>query len=64
MGELIRQVCNAFEIEVLKHIISKNHIHLLVSAPTDTAPGKITRKINGQYSTKLFENIPGLMTRY
>ncbi len=31
--ELIRQTCNAFEIEILKGVVSKDHVHLLVSAP-------------------------------
>jgi len=30
--ELIRQTCNAFEI--LKALVSKDHVHLLVSAPS------------------------------
>ena len=31
--ELIRQTCQVFEIEILKGVVSKDHVHLLVSAP-------------------------------
>lgn len=31
--ELIRQTFQAFEIEILKGVVSKDHVHLFVSAP-------------------------------
>lgn len=31
--EFVRETCEAFEIEMLKGVISKDHIHLLVSSP-------------------------------
>ena len=39
--ELIRQTCNAFEIEILKGVVSKDHVHLFVSAPPSMAPSEI-----------------------
>ena len=36
--ELIRQTCQSFEIEILKGVVSKDHAHLLVSAPLNMAP--------------------------
>ena len=51
--ELIRQTCEAFEIEILKGVVSKDHIHILVSAPPDMAPSEIMRRIKGRTSTKL-----------
>lgn len=43
--ELIRQTCHAFEIEILKGVVSKDHVHLLVSAPPNLAPSEIMRRI-------------------
>lgn len=43
--ELIRQTCEAFEIEILKGVVSKDHVHLLVSAPPNLAPSEIMRRI-------------------
>ena len=62
--ELIRQTCHAFGIEILKGVISKDHVHLLVSAPPNMAPSEIMRRIKGRSSTKLFECFPELKRRY
>ena len=62
--ELIRQTCQAFEIEILKGVISKDHVHLFVSAPPNMAPSEIMRRIKGRSSSKLFECFPLLKKRY
>ncbi|MBC8285868.1 MAG: IS200/IS605 family transposase, partial [Nitrospinae bacterium] len=43
--ELVRQTCEAFEIRILKGAVSKDHVHLLVSAPPNMAPSEIMRRI-------------------
>ena len=62
--ELIRQTCQAFEIEILKGVASKDHVHLFVSAPPSLAPSEIMRRIKGRSSSKLFEKYPELNRRY
>ena len=62
--ELIRQTCHAFEIEILKGVVSKDHVHLLVSAPPNMAPSEIMRRIKGRTSSKFFESFPDLKKRY
>ncbi len=62
--ELIRQTCQAFEIEILKGVVSKDHVHLFVSAPPNMAPSEIMRLIKGRSSAKLFESFPDLKRRY
>ncbi|VAW27301.1 Transposase [hydrothermal vent metagenome] len=58
--ELIRQTCNVFEIEILKGVVSKDHVHLLVSAPPNMVPSEIMRRVKGRSSSKLFEKFPEL----
>ena len=58
--ELVRQTCNAFEIEILKGVVSKDHVHFLVSAPPNMAPSEIMRRTKGRSSAKLFESFPDL----
>ena len=41
--EPIRQTCQAFEIEILKGVVSRDHVHLFVSAPPSRAPSEIMR---------------------
>ena len=62
--ELIRETCNAFEIEVIKGVISKDHVHLFVSTPPNMAPSEIMRRIKGRSSSKLLESFPDLKKRY
>ena len=62
--ELVRQTCEAFEIEILKGVVSKDHVHLLLSAPPTMAPSEIMRRIKGRSSAKLFESFPLLKKRF
>jgi putative transposase len=62
--DLIRQICEAFEIQIIKGAVSKDHVHILVSAPPELAPSEIMRRIKGRTSIKLFEEFPALKKRY
>ena len=60
----MRETCTAFEIEILKGVVSLDHVHILVSAPPNMAPSEIMRRIKGRTSRKLFEDFPLLKKRY
>ena len=60
LKELIRQTCQAFEIRIISGVISKDHVHILVSAPPNMAPSEIMRRIKGRTSSHLFEEFPHL----
>ena len=62
--ELVRQTCEAFEIRILKGVVSLDHMHILVSAPPTLAPSEIMRRIKGRSAAKLFEEFPVLKKRY
>ncbi len=62
--DLVRQTCEVFEIKILKGVVSKDHVHLLVSAPPTMAASEIMRRIKGRTSSKLFEEYPRLKKRY
>ncbi len=62
--ELVRQTCDAFEIRIIKGVVSKDHVHILVSAPPEMAPSEIMRRIKGRTAHKLFEEFPTLKQRY
>ncbi|SHI67698.1 Transposase IS200 like, partial [Desulfatibacillum alkenivorans DSM 16219] len=53
--ELVRQTCESFEIRIIKGVVSKDHVHIFVSAPPTMAPSEIMRRIKGRSATKLFE---------
>ena len=62
--ELIRQTCTAFDIDIITGVVSKDHVHLLLSSPPNMAPSEIMRRIKGRTSSKLFELFPHLKKRY
>ena len=62
--ELVRQTCETFEIRIIKGVISKDHVHIFVSAPPTLAPSEIMRRIKGRTSARLFEEFPHLRKRF
>jgi putative transposase len=62
--DLVRQTCEAFEIRIIKGVVSKDHVHIFVSAPTTMAPSEIMRRIKGRSATRLLEVFPWLRKRY
>ena len=62
--ELVRQTCEAFEIRIIKGVVSKDHVHIFVSAPPTMAPSEIMRRIKGRTASKLFEEFPMIKKRY
>jgi putative transposase len=51
--ELVRGVCQTNEVEILAGHVSKDHIHLLVSAPPHLSVSKLVQYIKGYTSRKL-----------
>ncbi len=51
--ELIRQVCKENDTEILAGHVSKDHIHLLVSAPPYLSVSKLVQYAKGYSSRKL-----------
>ena len=62
--DLVRQVFEYLEIEILRGVVSKDHVHLLVSAPPTISASDIMRRIKGRTSTKLLNEYPLLKKRY
>ena len=62
--ELVRQTCTMLEVEVIRGVVSKDHIHVLVSSPPTLSPSTLMRRIKGRTSSKLFEEFPHLKKRY
>ena len=61
---LVGETCEAFEIRIVKGVVSRDHIHILVSCPPNMAPSEIMRRIKGRTSSKLFEEFPHVKKRY
>lgn len=62
--ELVRQTCERFEILILRGVVHKDHVHILVSAPTNISLSEIMRMVKGRTSRKIFEEFPKVKKRY
>ena len=47
----------------MRGVVSKDHVHILVSSPPELAPSEIMRRIKGQSASKLFKEFPHLKKR-
>ena len=62
--ELIRQICEAHEINILSGVVSTDHVHLYVSLPPQLSPSKLVMRLKGRTSKKLQEEFPEIRKRY
>jgi putative transposase len=62
--EMIRQICEAREVVIVRGSVSPDHIHMLLSVPPQLAPAKVVRYIKGKSSRMLQMEFPELGKRY
>ncbi len=62
--DIIRQVCNENDVDIIKGVISKDHIHMFVSVPPKLAISDFMRKAKGRSSRKIQMEFPELKKRY
>ena len=62
--ELIRQICESYEINILSGAISSDHVHVYLSVPPQIAPSKVVMRLKGRTSHKIQQEFPELRKRY
>lgn len=62
--ELVRQVCDATDVEILKGAVGGDHIHIHISYPAKISISEIVRKIKGRTARKLLQEYPNLKKEY
>ena len=62
--ELIRQICAARDVQIIRGAVSPDHIHILVVAPPQLAPAKLVQFIKGGSSRLLQQEFPALRKKY
>ena len=53
LRDLIREICKAHDVEILKGHVRPEHVHLLVSLPPNLAPRRLVQAIKGKTSHHL-----------
>ena len=64
LRELLIQGCQARGMTIIEGHVSKDHVHMLVSSPTDLAPSKIAQYLKGRSSKLIQDEFPELKKRY
>jgi putative transposase len=62
--ELIKQICVAEEIEILKGVVSKDHVHMHIEYPPKASISDIMKAIKGRTSNLIQAEFPELKKRY
>jgi putative transposase len=62
--ELIRQICGAHEVTIIKGHISRDHIHLFVSIPPQVTISRLVQWLKGKTAFKLLAEFPHLREKF
>lgn len=64
MRDLTRQVCADMGVEVVSGVVSKDHVHVLVSMPPQISVSRLVQKMKGKTSYKLQREFAVLRKEY
>ena len=64
LRDLIRQICSEMKVEILSGVVSKEHVHILVSIPPQVSLSKLVQKVKGKSSYKLQREFATLRKMY
>jgi len=62
--ELIMQICDAEDVQILKGVVSKDHIHMHIEYPSRLSISNIVKRLKGRSSRRLQDEFPELKKRY
>ncbi len=62
--DLVVQICNAENVQILKGVVSKDHVHVHVEYPPSMSISELVKKIKGRTSRLLQQEFPALGKKY
>ena len=62
--EITRQICDQLGVEIIKGVLSKDHVHMFVDIPPHVAVSDFVRRVKGCTSRKIQQEFPDLRKRY
>ena len=62
--QILREICGERGLTIVSGNVRANHVHLLVSCPTDMAPSKIVQYLKGKSSYRLQREFRNLQKKY
>ena len=64
LRDLIREICTAEDVEILKGHVRPDHVHLLLSMPPHVAPSRIMQAVKGKSSHHLLRDYRSLAKEF
>lgn len=64
LRDLIREVCKANDIVILKGHVRPDHVHLLLSVPPTLSPSRVMNAIKGRTSNRLMRDFRHLNRQF
>ena len=61
---LLIQICESEDVEILKGVVSKDHVHMHVQYRPSLSLSDLIKKLKGRISRKLQQEFPELKQRY
>ena len=62
--ELLIQICDAEDVEVLKGVVSVDHVHMHIEYPPSRSISDLLKRMKGRTSRLLQQEFPRLQKRY
>ncbi len=62
--DLVVQICNAENVQILKGVVSKDHVHIHVEYPPSMSISNLVKRIKGRTSRLLQQEFPSLGKKY
>lgn len=64
LRDLCRQISTDLGVEILSGVVSKDHVHMMVSMPPQVSVSKLVQKLKGKSSYKLQREFASLRKEY
>ena len=62
--EITRQICEQLGVEIIKGVLSQDHVHMFVDIPPKIAVSDFVRRVKGCTSRKIQQEFPEVRKRY
>ncbi len=62
--DLIKQICDAEDVRILKGVVSKDYVHIHIEYPPSRSISDLVKRLKGRTSRRLQEEFPQLSKRY
>ena len=62
--EITRQICEQMGVEIIKGVLSKDHVHMFVDIPPRLSVSDFMQRVKGRSSRKVQQRFPELRKRY